>query len=126
MIETGAAVFIVALVLLLAWRSNKKATVARYPLALPMGGGGGPALELGTGAARSYTSDGSALGLEPAEVQQKALVMAKERAQADVHAAHVQAETDRRSDRQNEVVGLIDRQPEDVAQVLRSWLAEKK
>jgi flagellar M-ring protein FliF len=127
MIETGVAVFIVILVLFLAWRSHRKAGVSRYPLALPRESAG----ELGTGDdGQGYVAAAAALGLDAADFvhadPQKALSMAKEKVEADLVAAQQQADNDRRSERQGELVGLIDRQPEDVAQVLRSWLSEKK
>jgi flagellar M-ring protein FliF len=129
MAETGAAVFIVVLVLFLAWRSNKKAAVSRYPLALPVGD---TALELGSGSDNNSYLAAAALGLDPNELlsvggdTQKALAMVKEKQEAETQAAVIQAEIEKRTERQGEVVGLIDRQPEDVAQVLRGWLSDKK
>lgn len=98
--RVAGTVLIVALVLLLAYRSARKSTVARYPLALPVDpmalGEGDDELdldELGRPAPRAIL---------PSPEEQKRLVV------------------------QSQIGDLIDRQPDEVAQVLRGWLGEGK
>lgn len=100
LLRTVASVAIVAVVLLLAWRSTRKAAVDRFPVALP---------------------------LDVADPDERGLPVAAPTAGAEAEAltagpteAHLQ-----REELQGQITDLIERQPDDVAQVLRSWMSEK-
>lgn len=104
----GTAV-VLAVVLLIVLRSTKKALApARVPVALQ-----GSALQLGSAAAGD-------LALGSGQVQ--ALPAA---ASPTGSAQHVVPELEERAVVQAEVGRLIERQPEEVAQLLRSWLADR-
>lgn len=97
---------IVALVLLLAYRSARRSSVARYPLAIPL-----DPLALGDGA-----DDEDELDLDLLDQVREAALPAAE-------------EHDRLPERivvQSQLGDLIDRQPDEVAQVLRGWLADRR
>jgi flagellar M-ring protein FliF len=96
---------IIALVLLLAYRSARRSTVARYPLALPL-----DPLALGEG-----TVDVDDLDLELEQLER-----ANERALTASAAEQDQLVV------QSQIGDLIDRQPDEVAQVLRGWLADRR
>jgi flagellar M-ring protein FliF len=98
--RTGGAVVIVALVLLLAWRSAKRDTVARFPLAIPIEG---PA-DTHALAAGDEEAAGAAQGLLS--------LGSGERRGHDLSPAPI--------------AQLIDHQPSDVAEILRGWLAESR
>jgi flagellar M-ring protein FliF len=100
---------IVALVLLFAWRSVKKAQAAMGTVRMPLdlvaleGGGGYSPYELaGVGAGGAAVGANLLAAPEPRELGPA------------------------RSPIETEVSDLIDRQPEEVAQTLRSWLAERR
>jgi flagellar M-ring protein FliF len=100
---------IIAIVLLLAYRSARRSTVARYPLAIPL-----DPLALGEGKVRSLDDDLDLddLGLDELERSaDRALPSAEEQDQLVV---------------QSQIGDLIDRQPDEVAQVLRGWLADRR
>jgi flagellar M-ring protein FliF len=102
---------IIAIVLFLAWRSIKRAQLALGPMRVPLEYA---ALEaagvgaLGAGYAGELTS-GMAHELPSGEA-----------------ASATRALEPGRSNVEHEVVDLIERQPEDVAQTLRSWLADRR
>lgn len=96
-------VAIIALVLLLAYRSARRSSVARYPLAIPL-----ETLALGEG----DPEDADDLDLD-------ALDTRRERALPPV-------EEDERIVVRSQIGDLIDRQPDEVAQVLRGWLADRR
>jgi flagellar M-ring protein FliF len=110
LLRTVGSVAIVAVVLFLAWRSTRKAAVARFPVALPLevadpddrGLPAGPASADGDDAATSTA-------LPPVEA---------------IPAGPSEADL-QREELQGQITDLIDRQPEDVAQVLRSWMTER-
>jgi flagellar M-ring protein FliF len=104
---------IIALVLLLAYRSARRSTVARYPLAIPL-----DPLALGDGRADDADDDlddDLDLDLELDELErvgERALPAGNdEQDQLVVHS---------------QIGDLIDRQPDEVAQVLRGWLADRR
>jgi flagellar M-ring protein FliF len=94
---------IIALVLLLAYRSARRSTVARYPLAIPL-----DPLALGEGA----------LDLEELELE--------ELERGAQRALTPSAEEQDQLVVQSQIGDLIDRQPDEVAQVLRGWLADRR
>jgi flagellar M-ring protein FliF len=107
--RTAGVVAIVALVLFLAWRSSKAASVARYPLAVPVEP---RPLEAGERLAVGSGNDDEGDELDLTEV---------ERAPVAVSAG------DRdRLVLTSQIGDLIDRQPDEVAQVLRGWLADRR
>jgi flagellar M-ring protein FliF len=94
---------IIALVLLLAYRRARRSTVARYPLAIPL-----DPLALGEGA----------LDLEELELE--------ELERGAQRALTPSAEEQDQLVVQSQIGDLIDRQPDEVAQVLRGWLADRR
>ncbi len=98
---------IIALVLLLAYRSARRSSVARYPLAIPL-----DPLALNEGT-RARDDDDIDVDLE-------ALERSAERALAASSAEKEQIVV------QSQIGDLIDRQPDEVAQVLRGWLADRR
>jgi flagellar M-ring protein FliF len=103
-----AMVLIVLVVLLLAYRSARRSSAIRYPLAIPL-----DPLALGEG-----TSLAREVGLSEADRQElghptdRAIApSADEQHQIVVHS---------------QIGDLIDRQPDEVAQVLRGWLADRR
>jgi flagellar M-ring protein FliF len=121
-VRTVGVLLIVLVALFLAWRSAKKGAVTRYPLpgVLPAGPVPAEALHaaltaIGAGPAAPRSGDGhGAVGarttvgaLEPGErFQPSALSSAP-----DVN---------------DELAELIDRQPDEVASILRGWLADRR
>lgn len=101
-IQAVGVVGIVVLVLLLAYRSARRSTAVRYPLAIPLEAGPQPLDEL------------------DAAFEEHELEATGERALAPT------AEEQRHLQAQSQIGDLIDRQPEEVAQVLRGWLAERR
>jgi flagellar M-ring protein FliF len=107
--RTGGVVAIVALVLFLAWRSTKASAVARYPLAVPIE----PRLleaaverELPVG--EDLDDEGDELDL------------------TELEAAPPSVADQERITVTSQIGDLIDRQPDEVAQVLRGWLADRR
>lgn len=109
LLRTVAAVLIVAIVLFLAWRSHRKG-VARYPIAIPLDSAdpderglpsGRGDINLTGDAVQALTGELEALLAGPSE--------------ADL----------RREELQTQITEMIDRQADDVAQVLRAWMADK-
>ena len=105
-------------VLFLAWRSARKATVHRYPVLLPAPielGPGATALDdrelelvgAGVGAGGEALAAGGAAALP--EASAKAIAPAPPKELLSEH-----------------LVELIDSQPDDVAQMLRGWLADRR
>lgn len=108
LLRTVASILIVAIVLFLAWRSHKKAAVARFPVAIPLPTADPDDRGLPAGSATASTDIDGEL---------EALL-----------AGGVPALTDEDVEReavQGQIAELIDRQPDDVAQVLRTWMAER-
>jgi flagellar M-ring protein FliF len=101
MLQVVATVGIVLVVLLLAWRSARRSSHARYPLALPVG---------------PVDLDEDLLDDELVEVLEGPGELAIGPSPQEQHQLGVQAQ----------IGDLIDRQPDEVAQVLRGWLAERR
>ena len=127
LVRTVGVLLIVLVALFLAWRSAKKGAVTRYPLpgVLPAGpvnaealhaaltaiGAGTPAVGAGPGAAALEAADaGDLRGLGGVPRYDS------ERIPALPSAAEVNGE----------LAELIDRQPDEVAAILRGWLADRR
>jgi len=112
LLRTLGALLLVVIVLFFAFRSARKATVHRVPLALP-----GP-IELGPG---SVTLNDALVG---------AGIGAGGNALAEAHALRDApreiAPPPPKELLSDHLVELIDQQPEDVAQMLRGWLADRR
>jgi flagellar M-ring protein FliF len=116
--RTVGVLLIVLVALFLAWRSAKRASVTRYPMpgALPAGSTDVETLMAAmAAAARPQVAPPAAesLPLAPAPVSVPA-------------SARGAALTIAHSEVSDEVGELIDRQPEEVAQILRGWLADRR
>lgn len=112
----AGVVGIIALVLFLAYRSARRSSVARYPLAIPL-----EALELGTGTVRELDDD-DAEGHRFDEDYDDELDLAQLEAVRDHELERGQEQLVV----QSQIGDLIDRQPDEVAQVLRAWLADRR
>jgi flagellar M-ring protein FliF len=104
LLRTVASVLIVAFVLFFAWRSHRKAAVARYPVALPV-------------------ADPDDRGL-PSGNREDTVSMALHE-ELEALTAGKTGDDAQREQLQGQITDLIDRQPEDVASVLRTWMAER-
>jgi flagellar M-ring protein FliF len=116
--RTVGVLLIVLVALLLAWRSAKKATVTRYPIPAGMLPPGRPGSDTATAeslmaalaasapASLSLAGLGAADGVDPVPRAERALTAPP--------------------DEMDEIAELIDRQPDEVAQILRSWLADRR
>lgn len=123
-VRTGGVLLIVLVALFLAWRSAKKAAVTRYPVSGVLSAGPVPADALhaaltaigaGAGNANVNADGGAALG-GPAGVE---AVEPGERFRAPALPSANPAVND-------ELAELIDRQPDEVASILRGWLADRR
>ena len=105
MARTGGVVLIVLVTLFLAYRSAKRAQVTRLPVALPA-------------------------GMAPLQPAPPMVLPEPERDRSLDAAPEVEAlpapEVEQRIEVQNQIGVLIDRQPEEVASVLRGWLADRR
>ena len=102
--RTAGTVLIVALVIFFAYRSARRSTIARYPLVLPPLALAEPEAEVVEDDALELDGPGER-GLpsrEPDHDVARAIVV------------------------QSQIGDLIDRQPDEVAQVLRGWLADRR
>jgi flagellar M-ring protein FliF len=99
--RTGGVLLLVALVLFLAYRSARRSTLAKYPVAIPLPDPVDEAQAILAGLADELERGEAAGELAPAE-RPRQLVL------------------------QGQIGELIDRQPEDVAAVLRTWLADRR
>lgn len=106
--RTGGVVLIVLVTLFLAYRSAKRAQVTRLPIALPAGMA--PTLPPATH-----------IMLPEVETELKL-----DLGSAPPVEALPPPEVERRIEAQNQIGVLIDRQPEEVASVLRGWLADRR
>jgi flagellar M-ring protein FliF len=116
LVRTVGVLLIVLLALFLAWRSARKASVTRYPVpgVLSAGPAGTEALHAALAALGSGTGSGSALGAGGS-------VGALE--SADAGDRYERAALSPVNDELSE---LIDRQPDEVAAILRGWLADRR
>ncbi len=103
--RTGAVVLLVLIVLGLAYRSARRSSLARYPVAVPLPNAADETAallaELDEELERGAVGPGAKAELKPAEPNRHQIL-------------------------QNQIGELIDRQPEDVAAVLRTWLADRR
>jgi len=99
--RTGGVLALVALVLFLAHRSARRSTLARYPVAIPLPSPADEAEALLAGLAEELERGSAAAELAPAEPPRQVVL-------------------------HGQIGELIDRQPEDVAAVLRTWLADRR
>jgi len=111
LVRTVGVLLIVLVALFLAWRSARKAGVTRYPVpgVLPAGPMHAEALQAALAAIGSGAGHGPLDGLERRE-------LGGEAAPALPGAPDVN----------DELAELIDRQPDEVAQILRGWLADRR
>jgi flagellar M-ring protein FliF len=121
LVRTVGVLLIVLVALFLAWRSAKKAGVARYPVpgVLPAGPVQAEALHAALtaiGAGPPAGGRGSTGGLDALERKADA---ADRYEKALPSAAPI-------SDVNDELAELIDRQPDEVAAILRGWLADRR
>ncbi len=118
MIKALVALLLVGVVLFLAWRAMKKAA-AREPIRVPLDL---RALEAGTGAALPAADMARLL-----QSQQLAQLQALEDhdGPASLEPASLPEPTEM-DQLEHEIVALIDRQPEEAAATLRSWLADRR
>ena len=99
---------LVLVVLFLAWRSARKATVHRLPMELP------GAIELGPG---SITESSPALvGAGVGAHAAQAVALPEPPRQIEPPKPLIS----------DQLVEMIDQQPDDVAQMLRGWLADRR
>lgn len=109
--RTGGVLLLVLIVLLLAYRSAKKSSISKYPTAIPLPNAAEETAALLADLAGEI--DGGFGG----DVASRAGAKAMELPTADA-PRHVVL--------QEQIGDLIDRQPEDVAAVLRTWLADRR
>ena len=108
LVRTLGSLLIVALVLFFAFRSARKATIQRLPMALPLPPG---TIDLDAEDSEEVDPDSMELGIpEPEELA------APEPAPLPPPKELVPAA----------LVDLIDNQPEDVAQMLRTWMTDRR
>lgn len=103
--RTGGVVLLVLVVLLLAYRSAKKSSLAKYPVAIPL-----PALDDDDDALAAL---GTRSELDLTELEPPSFELISNEVPEHVLL-------------QNSIGELIDRQPEEVAAVLRTWLADRR
>lgn len=111
LLRTLAAVVIVAIVLLLAWRSHRKG-VSRYPVAIPLDSADPDERGLPV-AGRAAEGDGAHELSVPTRLEVGLDALTAGPSAADLE----------REELQGQISELIDRQPDDVAQVLRAWMS---
>jgi flagellar M-ring protein FliF len=114
LVRTVGVLLIVLVALFLAWRSARKASVTRYPVpgVLPAGPVKAEALHA---ALTALGAGGKADALEAADAGDARSRYDRER--AALPAA---------PDVNDELAELIDRQPDEVASILRGWLADRR
>jgi flagellar M-ring protein FliF len=120
MIQTGVAMLLVLVVLFLAWRSARKAAVTRVPLSTP------GALPSGLSTEDLALLNSARAAIAPSMPAGARGDAADAYALAAGAAGALGAGPANEIDVSDEIGDLIDRQPEEVAQILRSWLAEKR
>jgi len=108
LVRTGGVVLIVLVVLFLAWRSAKKAGVTRYPVPGVLPAGPVPAEALHAAL--------TAIGAAPPADRLDAVDRYESAALPRPAVAEVN----------DELAELIERQPEEVAAILRGWLADRR
>jgi flagellar M-ring protein FliF len=99
--RTAGVLALVALVLFLAYRSARRSSLSKYPVAIPLP--------------------------DPVDEANAVLMgLAEELERGEAAGELTAAEPPRQLVLQNQIGELIDRQPEDVAAVLRTWLADRR
>ena len=124
LVRTGGVLLIVLVALFLAWRSARKAAVTRYPVPHVLSAGPVPAdalhaalTAIGAGPNNANTNaNGAALGAA-------ANVNAVEPGERFAQPAALPSANPAVND---ELAELIDRQPDEVAAILRGWLADRR
>jgi len=106
--RTGGVLLIVLVALFLAWRSAKKAAVTRYPVPGVLSTGPVQAEALHAALSALGASSPSGQLTEPERFERAALPTAVPNPVND------------------ELAELIERQPEEVASILRGWLADRR
>jgi flagellar M-ring protein FliF len=115
LVRTVGVLLIVLVALFLAWRSARKAGVTRYPVPGVLSAGPVQAEALHAALA-AYTSGSAAVGsgatggleaVEPGDRYERAALPSG-------------------SEVNDELAELIDRQPDEVASILRGWLADRR
>jgi flagellar M-ring protein FliF len=109
LVRTGGVLLIVLVALFLAWRSAKKASVTRYPVpgVLPAGPVQAEALHAALSAFSAPAGATGTPAVEPGDRYERAALPSA----PDVN---------------DELAELIERQPEEVASILRGWLADRR
>jgi flagellar M-ring protein FliF len=125
--RTAGAVLIVLVVIALAWRSMRKsAAVTRYPLAVPIDV---PPGDLDPATAAAIEAAATDFDAELAGIDDLEALPAGEDdldgLPAEIDLALMPARGDRELI-EGQIGALIDKQPEDVAQLLRGWLADRR
>ena len=129
LVRTGGVLLIVLVALFLAWRSARKASVNRYPLAgvLPAGPVPAEALQAALtaiGAGPAPANPGAGVGpaaeLEGTETGTPRGLGGVPRYDGE------KAALPSAPDVNGELAELIDRQPDEVASILRGWLADRR
>jgi flagellar M-ring protein FliF len=118
LVRTVGVLLIVLVALFLAWRSAKKAGVTRYPVpgVLSAGPVSADALHaaltaIGAGQTSAAAAPGTATNVDAVEPGERFLSPALPSATSAVN---------------DELAELIDRQPDEVASILRGWLADRR
>jgi flagellar M-ring protein FliF len=113
LVRTGGVLLIVLVALFLAWRSAKKASITRYPLP--------GVLSAGPVQAEALHAALTAIGAGAPSVNAGSGVEAVEPGERFERAALPPG-----NDVNDELAELIERQPEEVASILRGWLADRR
>jgi flagellar M-ring protein FliF len=112
LVRTGGVLLIVLVALFLAWRSAKKGAVSRHPIPGVLSAGPVPADAL-QAALAAMTAVTPAVGRSAAEALEPA-------GRLDRNALPSAPDVN------DELAELIDRQPDEVASILRGWLADRR
>jgi flagellar M-ring protein FliF len=125
LVRTGGVLLIVLVALFLAWRSARKAGVTRYPVPGVLSAGPVQAEALHAalaayGAGPSGGGGGAAPGLDAGEPGEPRGLGGASRSDFERAALPSAPAVN------DELAELIDRQPDEVAAILRGWLADRR
>ena len=127
LVRTGGVLLIVLVALFLAWRSAKKAGVTRYPVPGVLSAGPVPAEALhaaltaiGAGPTTAGAPNANVDAVEPGEPGGFGGLPRNGSAGPALPSGGEAADVN------DELVELIDRQPDEVASILRGWLADRR
>ncbi len=110
--RTGGVLLLVLIVLLLAYRSAKKSSISKYPMAIPL---------------PNAAEETAALLADLAgEIDGGKHHSVNQAGQGRPEHIELNSAAPRHVVLQDQIGDLIDRQPEDVAAVLRTWLADRR